>query len=164
MPAAPKPFRVLFVCMGNICRSPAADIVMRKLVSSERLSGRIEIDSAGTIGYHTGKGPDPRMAATLTRRGYSPSGSARQVLLADLDAFDLVLAMDEDNFRDLRDLAKTAAQRVKIRRFTEFCHNHQATAVPDPYYGGDEGFEDVADLIEDGAKGLLAWISQQLPA
>jgi len=150
--------------MGNICRSPAADIIMRKLVANEGLSGRIAVDSAGTIGYHTGKGADPRMAATLTRRGYSPSGSARQVLVADLDAFDLVLAMDEDNFRDLRDLAKTSGQREKIRRFTEFCHHHEATAVPDPYYGGDEGFEDVADLIEDGAKGVLAWISQQLPA
>jgi protein-tyrosine phosphatase len=104
------------------------------------------------------------MASALKRRGYSPGGCARQVVVADFDAFDLVLAMDEDNLSHLRDLANTAAQREKIRRFTGFCHHHKEREIPDPYYGGDEGFEDVADLIEDGTRGLLAWISQQLSA
>jgi len=161
MPTSNKPFRVLFVCLGNICRSPAAAIVMRQLVAGQGLSARIEVASAGTLGYHAGKGPDPRMAATLARRGYSPSGAARQVVAADLEAFDLVLAMDDANFRDLRDMAQTNGEREKIRRFTEFCRKHQASEVPDPYYGGDEGFENVVDLIEDGANGVLAWISAQ---
>lgn len=159
-----KPYRVLFVCMGNICRSPAAEIVMRQRSVDQGLSARVAVDSAGTIGYHTGKGPDPRMSATLTRRGYSPSGSARQVGLADLDAFDLVVAMDEANFRDLNSLAQTAGQRARIRRFREFCPQQPVDAVQDPYYGGDQGFEDVADVIEEGTRGLLGWISQQISA
>jgi protein-tyrosine phosphatase len=163
MPGPNKPFRVLFVCMGNICRSPAADVVMRELVARQRLNDQIEVDSAGTIGYHRGNGPDPRMAATLARRGYLPTGSARQVVVGDFDEFDLVLAMDDDNLRDLNELTRLPEHREKIRRFTEFCRHHQASAVPDPYYGGDDGFEDVADLIEDGAHGLLAWISERLP-
>lgn len=159
-----KPFRVLFVCMGNICRSPAAEIVMRQLVTRAGLHERIHIDSAGTIGYHTGKQPDSRMAATLRARGYQPAGCARQVAAADLAAFDLILAMDDENFRDLSALAHGTSFQSKVRRFTEFCRRHAASHVPDPYYGGPDGFEHVADLIEDGAAGLLDWITQQSPA
>jgi protein-tyrosine phosphatase len=156
-----KPFRLLFVCMGNICRSPAADVVMRHLVAAAKLDTHIHVDSAGTIGYHSGKAPDHRMSLTLARRGYSPAGRARQVTAADLDAFDLILAMDDENLHDLHALDRSASARSKIRRFTDFCSHSNATHVPDPYYGGADGFEHVADLVEDGCAGILTWINQQ---
>ena len=151
------PFKVLFVCMGNICRSPAADIVFHKVVADAGCDGDFEIDSAGTIGYHAGSPPDHRMAATLVVRGYRIHGKARRVTAADLDRFDLVLAMDRDNEHELHHLA-SPANRHKIRRFTEFCTGHDAADVPDPYYGGQQGFEHVVDLIEDGCAGLLGEI------
>jgi protein-tyrosine phosphatase len=144
--------------MGNICRSPAAEIVFRHEVDHAGLSDRIPIDSAGTIGYHRGKGPDPRMSATLQARGYAIAGRARQVTAADLDRFDLILVADEENLRDVRALDHSGARRAKIRLLVEFCESHQAPRVPDPYYGGQRGFEEVADLVEDAARGLLKHI------
>ena len=162
MNAARKSFRVLFVCMGNICRSPAAEIVFRQKVEEAGLSGRIEIDSAGTIGYHTGHGPDARMSATLKKRGYTIAGKARQILSADLQNFDLILVMDAENLANVRALDKAAHFQAKIRRFTEYCTRHQAEEVPDPYYGGQEGFDHVADLVEDAAEGLLDTLRKEL--
>ncbi|MDB6079623.1 MAG: protein tyrosine phosphatase [Akkermansiaceae bacterium] len=141
--------------MGNICRSPAAEIIFRHLVESAGLSPRLEIDSAGTIGYHRGKGPDSRMAATLRDRGYTIAGRARQVTTADLEDFDLILVADEENLRDVRALDPAATHRDKIRLLVEFCETHDVPRVPDPYYGGQRGFEEVADLVEDAARGLL---------
>ena len=155
-------FRVLFVCMGNICRSPAAEIVFRSMVSGAGLDGRIEIDSAGTIGYHAGNPPDRRMTATLKTRGYRPHGSARQVRVVDFDNFDLILAMDEDNERDLRRMVRGETKRAEVRSFSSFCANNPLGHVPDPYYGGDEGFERVADIVEDGCRGLLAHLRGML--
>lgn len=146
--------RILFVCMGNICRSPAADIIFRHLVDKVGLSDQIDVDSAGTIGYHTGKGPDPRMAKTLKSRGYTISGKARQVEEADLDSFDLILTMDEENLVNVRDLARTPEQLERIKPFVSFC-SASVPRIPDPYYGGDDGFETVADLLEDGCANLL---------
>ena len=137
MPADRKPFRVLFVCMGNICRSPAAEIVFRQQVSEAGLNDSIHIDSAGTIGYHSGKRPDPRMADTLRRRGYPIAGRARQVTARDLADFDLLLAADPENLA------------------VDYCVDKEADHVPDPYYGGQQGFEEVADLVEDACAGLL---------
>ncbi len=161
MTAARKPFRVLFVCMGNICRSPTGDIVFHQVVADAGLGDRVEIDSAGTHGYHVGAPPDHRMAAALKGRGYRIHGNARRVSARDLDTFDLVLAMDADNEAELRTLA-TAANRHKIRRFTGFCTRHQIDEVPDPYYGGAQGFEHVVDIIEDGCHGLLEHVRVQL--
>jgi protein-tyrosine phosphatase len=155
MNAARKSFRVLFVCMGNICRSPAAEIVFRQKVEEAGLTDRIEIDSAGTIGYHAGHGPDARMSATLKKRGYAIAGKARQILSADLQNFDLVLVMDSENLANVRALDKAAHFHAKIRRFTDYCTRHETNEVPDPYYGGQEGFDHVADLVEDAAEGLL---------
>lgn len=149
-----KPFKVLFVCMGNICRSPAGDIVFHHVVKEAGLDGAVEIDSAGTLGYHTGAQPDHRMAATLRKRGYQIHGRARRVTADDLDRFDLVLAMDGDNEAELLALS-TPANRHRVRRFTDFCTRHEVREVPDPYYGGPQGFEHVADIIEDGCAGLL---------
>lgn len=161
MSANRKPFRILFVCMGNICRSPAADIVFHRVAADAGLDGRVMIDSAGTHGYHTGSPPDHRMAATLRKRGYTIHGKARHVKAGDLDDFDLVLAMDADNERELLRLA-TPANRHKVRRFTDFCSQHSVREVPDPYYGGPAGFEHVADIIEDGCAGLLENAKRQL--
>lgn len=151
-----KPFRVLFVCMGNICRSPAAEIVFRKQVADAGRTADFLIDSAGTLGYHAGKGPDPRMAATLAARGYAISGKARQIHERDLEDFDLILVMDQDNLAKVRALDRHQRHRGKIRLFTSYCRSHRADEVPDPYYGGQAGFENVADLVEDAAAGLLA--------
>ncbi|WP_193213993.1 low molecular weight protein-tyrosine-phosphatase [Luteolibacter marinus] len=159
MPADRKPYRVLFVCMGNICRSPAAEIVFRKMVDEAGLNKRIEIDSAGTIGFHAGKGPDPRMAETLRRRGYPIAGRSRQFRVADLVDFDLILAADQENLSDLRRLDRDGSFRNKIQLLVDYCQDIEADHVPDPYYGGDAGFEHVADIVEDACGGLLERLS-----
>jgi len=157
-----KPIRVIFVCMGNICRSPAADIVFHHMVEQAGLADRIDIESAGTIGYHTGRGPDPRMSDELASRGYPIDGSARQVTRADLDDFDLVLAMDDDNLDDLHHLDRKGTRTATIKPFTSYCSEHDDREVPDPYYGGRSGFEKVADIVEDGCRGLLEQLRKQL--
>lgn len=145
---------ILFVCMGNICRSPAGENVMRKLLEEAGLDSDINCDSAGTIGYHRGNPPDPRMSAAGRKRGLPMTGSARQVKRSDLDTFDLVLAMDDDNYDDLIRLS-TSENKAKVKRFCDFCINHSDTEVPDPYYGGAQGFEHVLDLLEDGCAQIL---------
>jgi len=160
--SANTPIRsLLFVCMGNICRSPAGENVMRKLLEEADLSNDVAIDSAGTIGFHTGNPPDPRMSASGRRRGLPMTGSARQVVTEDLDQFDLVLAMDQENLRDLQNLASNDEQRSKIKAFCEFCVEHDDREVPDPYYGGDQGFEHVLDLLEDGCNQILGILQRQ---
>ncbi|MEM6910331.1 MAG: low molecular weight protein-tyrosine-phosphatase [Verrucomicrobiota bacterium] len=150
----PAPFRILFVCMGNICRSPAAENVMRSLIEEEGLGQQLACDSAGTIGYHQGNPPDERMSAAGQERGYPFTGSARQVEPQDLQDFHLVLAMDHANLKDLQRMR--VPKGVEPRLFCEFCREHEESAVPDPYYGGDAGFRHVLDLIEDGCRGILA--------
>ncbi|MBK1878299.1 low molecular weight phosphotyrosine protein phosphatase [Pelagicoccus mobilis] len=152
---------ILFVCMGNICRSPSGENVMRKLLDDAGLGDSIRCDSAGTIGFHVGNPPDPRMSQAGRNRGYAMTGSARKVTPSDLDEFDLILAMDNENFADLERLS-TPANRHKVRRFCEFCIQYPNTEVPDPYYGGARGFEIVLDLLEDGCKQILKQIKEQL--
>ncbi len=150
-----RPYRVLFVCMGNICRSPAAEIIFCQQVADAGKTASFEIDSAGTLGYHQGSPPDRRMAATLKNRGYKIHGAARQVKRADLEYYDLIVTMDEDNLTEVRRLDPTQKFHAKIRPLVSFCNQHQDTHVPDPYYGGPEGFELVANLLEDGCAGIL---------
>ena len=148
--------KVLFVCLGNICRSPTAEAVLRALAASEAGDLSIEIDSAGTAGYHIGMAPDARSQAAARRRGYEMSGlRARIVEPQDFERFDLVLAMDRDNLTVLRARAPVA-RRTRVRLFLEFAPEAGATEVPDPYYGGVNGFEEVLDLIEVACRGLLA--------
>lgn len=147
--------RVLFVCLGNICRSPAAENIFRQIVKEEGLSRQIITDSAGTLGLHTGKKPDLRMSHTLTERGYLVTGAARGFSPTDFSEFDLILTMDRENRRDVLALASSPEEEAKVRNFTDFCQNHTENEVPDPYYGGQDGFDLVADLIEDGSQGLL---------
>jgi len=145
--------RLLFVCMGNICRSPAAENVMRHLAESEGLSDRLEIDSAGTIGLHTGHPPDERMTEAARQRGIPMKRQARQITVEDLDAFDHILVMDRDNLDDVEMLAVDAnGHKATISMFCDYCTGYTDIEVPDPYYGGPDGFEKVLDLIEDGCR------------
>jgi protein-tyrosine phosphatase len=148
--------RVLFVCMGNICRSPTAEGVMRGLVAEAGLSDRIELDSAGTGGWHVGHPPDPRSVAAAAQRGIAVDGAARKVRRADFDDFDLIVALDAANARDLRRLAPDdeAAAKVRLLRAFDPAEGHDLD-VPDPYYGGDDGFGHVLDLVDAACRGLL---------
>jgi len=151
--------RLLFVCLGNICRSPTAEGVMRALVEREGGAESIQVDSAGTGSWHVGSPPDARAAAAARARGIELHGSARQARSADFAAFDLLLAMDEDNVRDLLAIAPDADARAKVRLLREFDPAAVAASslsVPDPYYGGERGFEDVLDLVQAACEGLLA--------
>lgn len=147
--------RVLFVCLGNICRSPAGENIFSHQVAEAGLTDHLDCDSAGTAGYHIGKSPDSRMSKTMRNRGYEVTGGARQFVPRDFDTFDLILTMDDDNYRDILSQARSNEDRKRVRRFTDFCTGHDESEVPDPYYGGDEGFEFVADLIEDGSAGVI---------
>jgi low molecular weight protein-tyrosine phosphatase len=148
--------RVLFVCLGNICRSPTAEAVFQELVRREAEGLDIEADSAGTHAYHAGSPPDARTVAAAQRRGIDMRGlSARIVEAADFDRFDMLLAMDEQNYRHLLAMAPPE-RRDRVRLFLEFAPGQARREVPDPYYGGATGFEDVLDLIEEAARGLLA--------
>jgi protein-tyrosine phosphatase len=147
---------VSFVCMGNICRSPTAEAVMRHLVREAGLEATITIDSAGTGDWHVGQERDRRSRAVATRRGMPITGPARQFVRSDFDRFDLVLALDEENVRDLRKLAPNDEARARIRLLREFdASTAPGAEVPDPYYGGPEGFERVFDLCLAACRGLL---------
>jgi protein-tyrosine phosphatase len=151
--------RLLFVCLGNICRSPTAEAVMARLVATHGLERAIELDSAGTGAWHVGDPPDERASAAAARRGVALRGAARQVTTADFDRFDLLLAMDGENQRTLRRLAPHAEGRTKVRLLREFDPASARAAnldVPDPYYGGEDGFDRVLDLVEAACAGLLA--------
>jgi protein-tyrosine phosphatase len=154
--------RVLFVCLGNICRSPTAEAVMARLVADAELEHTIELDSAGTGAWHVGSPPDERATAAAAQRGIAMRGTARQVTVGDFERFDLLLAMDADNHRNLRAIAPHADAAAKVRMLREF-DPASATAVsldvPDPYYGGEDGFDQVLDLVEAACVGLLGELS-----
>ena len=155
--------RVLFVCLGNICRSPTAEGVMRHLVAEEATDGEVVVDSAGTAGWHHGDSPDRRSQAEARRRGVDLSGlRGRQVGTFDFEQFDLLLAMDRDNLADLRALAPDDDARAKVRLLREFDPAALASddlEVGDPYYGGPDGFADVYDQIERACRGLLTHLT-----
>lgn len=157
-------FRVLFVCMGNICRSPTAHGVFEARVREAGLSDRVEVDSAGTHSYHVGAPPDARSQKHARQRGYDLSTQrARQLTAQDFEAFDLVLVMDWENFV-LAERLCPPEHAKKLRRFAEFFQEHDSPVVPDPYQGGAKGFEEVLDLVEDGSAGLLAHVKRALAA
>ena len=147
--------RILFVCMGNICRSPAAENVMRSMIEDQG-DARFELDSAGTIDLHTGNPPDSRMVEAAARRGITLTGRARQVHSGDFERFDWIFAMDQDNYRDLLDVrSKSRNPSARLVKFCDYSENYEVDDVPDPYYGGNEGFEYVLDILEDGCAALL---------
>ena len=153
--------KVLFVCLGNICRSPTAEGVFTHLVRSEKLETLIEADSAGTHAYHIGSAPDPRAQAAAARRGIDLSTlRGRQAATEDFHEFDYVIAMDRENYETLHSRCPPAL-RYKIRLFMEFAPQYGHDEVPDPYFGGSAGFDRVLDMIEDAAAGLLHEIQTQ---
>lgn len=148
--------KILFVCLGNICRSPSAEAVFRAKVEDAGLGDAFEIDSAGTLAFHQGKSADARMMKHAAKRGYMLTSIARKVLLRDFDTFDLLIAMDDDNYRELRALAEEDSARAKVKRMMDYAPETGVTEVPDPYYGGAQGFERVLDLLETACDRLLA--------
>lgn len=149
--------KILFVCMGNICRSPTAEGVFRQLAAEHPFLNQLEIDSCGTIGYHVGEPPDPRSVAAAGNRGYDLSSiRSRKIIVNDLKYYDFILAMDEENLSNLFNLAEDNDQhKHKISLFLDYAVT-KTTCVPDPYYGGASGFDDVIDLIEDASRGLIS--------
>ncbi len=155
-----KKISVVFVCMGNICRSPTAEAVFRQYVERAGLEDQIVIDSAGTHDYHIGAPPDGRTQRAAQQRGFDMSDlRGRQVQADDFAHFDYVLAMDKANLAIL-DKLKPVASPTQARLFLEFAHHHVEREVPDPYYGGEDGFERVLDMVEDAAAGLLQHIRE----
>ncbi|CAN4106584.1 unnamed protein product [Withania somnifera] len=163
MDSSTKPFAVLFVCLGNICRSPAAEGVFTDLVKKRGLDSKFKIDSAGTINYHEGDEADPRMRAAAKRRGIAITSISRPIRPSDFKDFDLILAMDENNKADIlgalerwihrEPLPADAAEKVRL--MCSYCKKYDESEVPDPYYGGAQGFEKVLDLLEDACDSLL---------
>lgn len=155
-------YSVLFVCLGNICRSPSAEAVMKKLVADENLTDKIYIDSAGIINYHEGENADSRMRAHAIRRGYNLDSISRPVRTEDFYKFDLIIGMDNRNVDDLKEKAPDLDSVKKIHQMTEFSKNKLYDYVPDPYYGEASGFELVLDLLEDACGGLLEFIKENM--
>jgi len=148
--------KILFVCLGNICRSPAAEAIMAHLIGTHP---NLSCDSAGTSSHHQGDAPDQRMHLALKSRGYHHRSHSRPVQLSDFYDFDLILAMDQENFQNLLQICPAPKLAAKIKLMCEFCETRQETEVPDPYYGGSDGFHKVIDLLEDACQGL--WKSLQ---
>lgn len=156
------PYKLLFVCLGNICRSPSAENIMNHLIEQAGLSEHILCDSAGTSSYHVGSPPDRRMsAAAATKLGIKLRGRARQFQKSDFQDFDLILAMDRENYENILTLDRTRQYQHKVRLMCEFCSRHTLKEVPDPYYGGEEGFNQVIDLLIDACEGLLTKVKSE---
>lgn len=148
--------RILFVCLGNICRSPSAEAVFTGMVNKEGLSDQFEIDSAGTGGWHVGEPADRRMQKHAVKRGYDLTSISRKFNPEmDFDRFDLIIGMDDENALSLKNMARSENDLRKIQKMTDFSKEWSYTEVPDPYYGGEDGFELVLDLLEDACEGLL---------
>lgn len=162
LPALPSAYihspkkRVLFVCLGNICRSPAAEEVTRQILKERGLDNRFVLDSAGLYGGHAGELPDSRMRAHASRRGYSLTHRSRPIRRSDFSDFDLIVGMDASNLSRLRAFAATPEEEAKIVSMADFCRQHPGwDHIPDPYYEGAQGFELVLDLLEDACNGLV---------
>ena len=147
--------QILFVCLGNICRSPSAEAVMNAFVKRQGLEDEIKVDSAGILAWHSGEPADRRMQTHATERGYELTGVSRQITIDDFEKFDVIIGMDHENMRDLRALDTENKYIDKLYMMTGFCRSIPADSVPDPYYGGATGFENVLDILEDACGGLL---------
>jgi len=149
-----SPYRILFVCLGNICRSPAGENVMRHLINHKGLTN-ISVNSAGTAGYHIGKSPDQRMCDELKSRDIPVTGSAQQFEKKHFDEYDLIIPMDHSNEKNILRLARNIQDREKVTPFMRYCSEFTNTEVPDPYYDGQDAFALVVDIMLDGCKGIL---------
>lgn len=162
-PKDPNITSVLFVCLGNICRSPLAEGVFKELLREEGLSDRFEVDSAGTGAWHVGEAPDSRAAMVASRHGVELESRARQVTPEDLRTFDYILAMDHDNLRNLERMGDAEDGTAEIRLFREFDAEGTGEDVPDPYYGGPSGFENVYQMVRSSSQGLLQHLRAASP-
>jgi len=156
-----KHIKVLFVCMGNICRSPSGEAVMNSLVSKAGLSDKIICDSAGTLAYHAGEPADRRMQTHAIKRGYKLTSISRKIAADDFKQFDYVIGMDDDNMYTMQSYISSKELENKMSKMTDFCSLPNPGEVPDPYYGGATGFEQVLDILEDACQGLLNYIRQE---
>ncbi len=154
-------YKLLFVCLGNICRSPSAENIMRHLIQQAGLEKNILCDSAGTAAYHTGEPPDRRMAAAAAKEGITLVGQARKFTPQDFEDFDLILAMDRENYRDILAQDPQGEYRHKVKMMLDFRQNYTLTEVPDPYYGGSDGFDYVIELLMDACQGLLDFLKAE---
>lgn len=153
--------RILFVCLGNICRSPMAETVMNKLIAERNLEGMIITDSSGIISYHAGEKADSRMRMHAGRRGYKITHLSRPTTTSDFSWFDIIVAMDDSVYDSLKALAPSIEEENKVVRMTDYCKRIIADHVPDPYYGGAAGFENVINILEDACEGLLEHILKE---
>jgi protein-tyrosine phosphatase len=151
-------YKLLFVCLGNICRSPSAENIMTHLIQEAGLENQITCDSAGTSGYHVGASPDRRMNSAAIKRGIQLQGKSRKLTPLDLERFDLILAMDRENYQDILYLDRESKYEDKIRLICDFATQKTDKEVPDPYYGGQDGFDYVIDLLFDACAGLLDYV------
>lgn len=152
---------LLFVCLGNICRSPAAEGIMLHLIDLEGEKYRFFVDSAGVGSWHAGELPDHRMRAHGERHGYHFTSRARQIRPDDFERFDYIFVMDQENYADVTALARNDEQQKKVLRLADYMTRHPGLrTIPDPYYGGDQDFELVIELLEDACAGLLRWLTE----
>ena len=154
--------KVLFVCLGNICRSPAAEGIFQSFVESRKMNDNIQVDSAGTSSYHQGEKADERMREHAEKRGYTLLSRSRGFTPKDFDDFDLIIVMDQQNYKDVTALAKDKRDRNKVSFMTDYLQGRNESFVPDPYYQGAEGFEKVLDILENASEGLLRNIEKNL--
>ncbi len=150
--------KILFVCLGNICRSPAAEGILRSMAEQRGVGKMLEIDSAGTYGGHAGNLPDSRMREAALRRGYRLEHRSRRIVSSDFDNFDLILTMDDSNYEKVCRMAPDLESLQKVERMTDYCVHFDVDHVPDPYYEGRDGFEYVLDILEDACANLLGKI------
>jgi len=160
--SAENRYRILCVCLGNICRSPAAHAILESMIEEQGLSEQCEVDSAGTGGWHAGELPDPRMRAHGTSRGYELTHRARQFKSSDFHEFDLILTMDDSNYRNVMALRPDGDCRGEVRKMVSFSLELEPDEVPDPYYGGDAEFSETYDIIEDACRGVLKKLTSEL--
>jgi protein-tyrosine phosphatase len=155
--------KILFVCMGNICRSPAAEGIAKKILERKGLTEKIEIDSAGTLGYHTGELPDQRMIKHASMRGYVLDSSARQFnQKKDFDYFDYIVTMDDSNYSEITSLDRRNKYKDKVMKMVSFGNKIKVGEVPDPYYSGSQGFENVLDILEDSVEALINKVEDEI--
>ena len=157
----PEPYRILFVCWGNICRSPSAECVFNHHLQAEGLDTAVTCDSAGTISDHEGNPPDSRMRQTGASRGIAIEGAARKITPADFENFDLILAMDDFNLSSIKSIAPGGTSRATIALYCDYCGIDHTDEVPDPYYGGQDGFDKVLNLLEEGTTNLITRLQKE---